>query len=351
MPQTFDAAAGASSVESPFHAGELAAQERAGFRDAVDPLGRRGIRNDLPDQHRTFFAQLPFMIVGGIDASGQPWATWRVGPAGFISSPDVRTLRIAGGELPDDPLTGTWTPGALFGGLGIAFPTRRRNRVNGVVTDIDGTGMTIGVSQSFGNCPKYIQGREPEWRTRPHAFGSFSQQRASELSDVDRALLKRADTLFIASANTSSGPQNARGVDVSHRGGMPGFVRVDGTNAFTIPDYAGNRFLNTIGNLTLSPRAGIVVADFERGDLLYVAADAEIVWDGPDLDAFEGAQRLIRFHVRETRRSIAVLPFRWTEPKYAREFSVDETGAARSDNQTARAPGISMNVRGHRSSR
>jgi ferredoxin-NADP reductase/predicted pyridoxine 5'-phosphate oxidase superfamily flavin-nucleotide-binding protein len=329
MKQTSEVAAGVSGPESPFHAGELAAQERAGFRERADAAGRRGIRSYMPDQHRTFYGQLPFMIVGGVDESGQPWATWRVGQPGFVSSPDSRTLCIAGAALPGDPLEGTWKRGALFGGLGIELPTRRRNRVNGVVASVDGGVMTIDVNQSFGNCAQYIQDRFAEWIDRPHASGTSSLMRAPELSDLDRALLESADTLFIASANTSSEAGTARGVDVSHRGGMPGFVHVESRATFTIPDYAGNRFLNTIGNLMLSPSAGLVFADFERGDLLYVAADAEIVWDGPDLAEFKGAQRLIRFHVRETRRSLGVLPFRWTEPKYAPEFSVEASDAAK----------------------
>uniref|UniRef100_UPI001B85C623 pyridoxamine 5'-phosphate oxidase family protein n=1 Tax=Trinickia caryophylli TaxID=28094 RepID=UPI001B85C623 len=113
----------------------------------------------------------------------------------------------------------------------------------------------------------------------------------------------------------------AGGVDVSHRGGLPGFVHVYDAFTFAIPDYSGNRFLNTIGNLVASPGAGLLFMDFERADLLYVAADAEILWDGPALSEFEGAERVIRFHVRQTRRSRAVLPFRWTLPQFAPQFA------------------------------
>jgi hypothetical protein len=276
----------------------------------------------MPAQHRQFYAQLPFMIVGGIDANGQPWPSWRVGEPGFATSPDDRTLRIAGGEVPGDPLAGSWREGALFGGLGIELPTRRRNRVNGVVKAVDAHALTIGVSQSFGNCAKYIQSRTPaaiaprEDNTSPPA-----QRCATRLSDDDRALLARADTFFIATANASDDAGGARGVDVSHRGGRPGFVRVDDDVTLTTPDFAGNQFLNTIGNLLADSRAGLVFADFASGDLLYIAADAEVVWDGPELAAFEGAQRLVRFHVREVRYSARVLPFRWTPVQYARELA------------------------------
>lgn len=314
-------AAGSPDSAPPFHAGELEAQARAGYTEAADAAGRRGIRDYLPDQHRQFYAQLPFMIMGGVDADGQPWPSWRVGEPGFIASPDNRTLRIAGGELPGDPLAGTWREGALFGGLGIELPTRRRNRINGIVTAVDGGALTIGVNQSFGNCAQYIQTRTPEWVARGETVPLPEQRRAARLSDDDRALLERADTFFIATANASNEAGTARGVDVSHRGGRPGFVRVDDAVTLTTPDFAGNKLLNTIGNLLADPRAGLVFVDFERGDLLYVAAEAEIIWDGPELAAFEGAQRLVRFHVREVRYSERVLPFRWTPVQYAREFA------------------------------
>ena len=89
--------------DAPFHAGELAVQQRAGVTEAADAAGRRGIRRFMPEQHRTFFGQLPFFVLGGVDAHGQPWATLRVGMPGFVTTPDARTLRIGGDALPGDP--------------------------------------------------------------------------------------------------------------------------------------------------------------------------------------------------------------------------------------------------------
>jgi len=302
---------------SPFHAGELDIQARVGV-DMTSSAG--GIRDYMPDQHREFFAQQPFMVFGGVDASGQPWATIRTGDPGFVSSPDARTLRIDSRALPGDPLGPRWQTGAMIGGLGIQPHTRRRNRINGVVTAVAGDAVTLEVTQSFGNCAKYIQARTPEWTGFRARDDTPIPLTHSTLSDEDRALLARADTLFIASMHDAPDAGAARGVDVSHRGGMPGFVHVEDARTFAIPDYAGNRFLNTIGNLVTSPRAGLLFLDFQTGDVLYVAADTEIVWGGSVLNEFEGAQRVIRFRVRETRRSAGVLPFRWTAPEYARQF-------------------------------
>lgn len=322
---------------APFHAGELAVQQRAGVTAAAGAAGRRGIRRFMPDQHRTFFAQLPFFVLGGVDAHAQPWATLRVGMPGFVTAPDARTLHIDGDALPGDPLAGAWQPDAPLGGLGIEFDTRRRNRVNGVVRAVDGGALTISVEQSFGNCAKYIQGRKATFVAR-EGDASGRADVSDRLSDADRALLAQADTFFVASANTSADAGAARGADVSHRGGMPGFVRVDDACTLTTPDFSGNRFFNTLGNLQHDPRAGLLFIDFDSGDVLYVAARAEIVWDGPLVASFDGAQRVVRFHVREVRRTRGALPFRWSAPERAPQFAAMAEGSPNAGAQAASAP-------------
>ena len=53
----------------------------------------------------------------------------------------------------------------------------------------------------------------------------------------------------------------------------------------------------TLGNLLVNPRAGVLFIDFASGDLLLLTGTAEVVWDGEELQAFEGAERAWRFHV------------------------------------------------------
>ncbi len=105
--------------------------------------------------------------------------------------------------------------------------------------------------------------------------------------------------------------QHRNGVDVSHRGGKPGFVRVDDARTLSAPDFIGNFFFNTLGNLTLNPRAGLLFIDFENGDLLYLAVTAEILWDGDALSGFTGAERLLRFSVQQAMRVSGAMPLRW----------------------------------------
>jgi hypothetical protein len=46
----------------------------------------------------------------------------------------------------------------------------------------------------------------------------------------------------------------------------------------TIPDFRGNRFFNTLGNLVSDPRAALLFVDFETGDLLHLQGRVEIDW-------------------------------------------------------------------------
>jgi len=301
-------------IAAPFHAGERALQTLAGSREVMAAAGSRVIRDFMPDQHREFFAQLPFLVVGSMDAQLQPWASVLAAPPGFAHSPDATHLRIDALPMADDPLSTQLVQGASLGLLGIQPHTRRRNRMNGNVEAIDAAGFLVEVQQSFGNCPKYIQAREPLFAAGQPAAPA---QRLDGLDDAARALIARADTFFIASAfpqHAADGDEAdpaAQGVDVSHRGGLPGFVRVGEDGVLTVPDFTGNRFFNTLGNLSVHPRAGLLFIDFESGHLLHLTATAEIVWDGPEVAAFEGAERLLRLRVEQVLRRPGALPLRW----------------------------------------
>ena len=298
-----------------FHAGERAVQQRAGVGERMAEIGPRVVRDYMPEQHRDFFAQLPFVVLGSVDAQGEPWASVLAQPPGFIRSPDASRLRVQALPAAYDPLARNLAPGAPIGVLGIEPHTRRRNRMNGTVTTLDGSGFGLQVEQSFGNCPKYIQAREPVY-----AAPSAQPCQAIAGNHLDAAalqLVRAADTFFIATAHPEAGQHagRAHGVDVSHRGGKPGFVRVEtgatGEQWLTAPDFVGNFFFNTLGNLAVHPQAGLLFIDFETGDLLHVAGRAEIVWDGPELAGFTGAQRLLRMQVQQVLRAPAALALRW----------------------------------------
>ncbi|MBX3607238.1 MAG: pyridoxamine 5'-phosphate oxidase family protein [Piscinibacter sp.] len=311
-------------MDSPFHPGETAVQERAGVRAQVESIGPRLIRDHMPDQHRELFGKLPTLLVGSLDAQDQPWASMLVGRPGFVSSPDARRLRIAARPDPHDPLADQLAVGVPIGLLGLEPATRRRNRMNGRVVALDAAGFDVAVEQSFGNCPQYIQTREPTWVVDA-AAPSAAEHFGHALPAAAVALVQRADTLFIASAGPHPRRGGAQGVDVSHRGGRPGFVRVQrlaqGGHRLTLPDFRGNNLFNTLGNLAAHPTAGLLFYDPERGDRLQVAGRAELVWDGPELAAFAGAQRLLHVTVERGVWAPGALPLRWSPPGYASQLA------------------------------
>jgi hypothetical protein len=161
--------------------------------------------------------------------------------------------------------------------------------------------LEVAVRESFGNCPQYIHIRDLEVvsPTPP------ATEVMNALDQPSREAIQAADTFFVA---TSGGTV---GVDISHRGGRPGFVRLDG-DTLTIPDFSGNRYFNTLGNMLLDGRAALLFADFASGDLLHVQGRTEIVWQVPAMERLLGAERLWRVSVMHAWRRRGALPFRWS---------------------------------------
>lgn len=291
-----------------FNADELKAQALAGG----GPRGS-GIRDFLLEQHRRFFPLLSYVFAGAIDLQGWPLATLLTGQPGFVQSPDPHTLHIA--ALPDteDPANEALSPNREIGILGIDFYTRRRNRANGRIVARDSSGIRIAVGQSFGNCPQYIQMRAlAAPGIDPGQAMPKPVERVDQLDLPTRAAIVSADTFFVASrSRPGDGPEY--GADISHRGGPPGFVRVDG-DQLTIPDFRGNRYFNTLGNLIAEPRASLLFVDFATGDLLQLQGTAEVDWSGATAAQIAGAERLWRFHVTRGWRRRAATSLRWSNP-------------------------------------
>lgn len=302
---TGDAKANEEAKPSPFHEGEQRIQARLGVREEIEPWARQVVHGVLPDQHRDFYAQLPFLVVAARDDQGAPWVTLLAGEPGFARSEDGSELTISASPPAGDPLHGALHAGADVGVLGIESHTRRRNRVNGRVIEADAAGFRLGVEQSFGNCPKYISERIAR-----HVAASPREPRSQTSKSLSREAqrwIAAADTFFIATGYRGEGESEAYGMDASHRGGAPGFVRVHGEQTLVFDDYAGNNHYNTLGNLGVDSRAGLLFVDFERARLLHLRGRAEVQW--------EGTRRTIRFELDEVVERWHALPLRWTNPE------------------------------------
>ncbi len=298
---------------SPWHAGEKMLQEIYSVSERMEVIGQKVIRNYMPDQHREFYQQLPFMLAGAVDAQQRPWATLLEGPEGFVTSPDPQRLLLAAQPDEQDPAAAGLQAGQAIGLLGIELHTRRRNRINGVIQQVSADGLAVAVEHSYGNCPKYIQARA--YTRDPEQIKSRApRQDFNALNARTTELIRAADTFFIASYFDHD--PHSRSVDVSHRGGRAGFVKVEG-NRLTIPDYAGNLFFNTLGNLQANPVAGLLFVDFASGDILQLSGRTALILDSPMIHAFESAERLWTFEVEQVVLRPAAVSLRWALQDYA----------------------------------
>ncbi len=302
--------------QTPFHAGELALQKKLGVKDMVHSYAPRVIRPFMPDQHREFYASLPQFFVSSVDDDGLPWASVLFGEPGFVFSPNPTMLSLTLLPEADDPLSASLQSGQEIGMVGLQLETRRRNRVNGRIGDVRQDGFDITVTQSFGNCPQYIQKREQCIQTTVNSDQRSTSTRTS-LDDSDLALISGSDTFYIASASGDLGLDEKHGADMSHRGGAPGFVKALSGGSLLFPDFSGNNHYNTLGNITLNPVAGLLFIDYTNGDLLQLSGHAEIIWPEDTPYTYEGALKYVRIVPTKVVRRTGALPYVWEHKEYS----------------------------------
>ncbi|MFO0690831.1 MAG: hypothetical protein U0900_19190 [Myxococcota bacterium] len=92
---------GSEPAPSPWHAGERQLQAAHGVAERMAIVGARVIRPFMPEQHREFFAGLPFLVYGSVDSAGRPWAGLLEGPPGLSLAGAAPSVRSA--ARPGDP--------------------------------------------------------------------------------------------------------------------------------------------------------------------------------------------------------------------------------------------------------
>lgn len=286
---------------------ERAVQSRAGVRQKADRIARM-ITGEIDEKARANLATTELVALATLDEGGQPWASLLTGPEGFPRIVGGRTLAVEP-ENPLDPILASnlrTDPEAGMVGMDLS-PRRRRIRINGEATlEPDGQCLTLEAREVFGNCPKYIQAREALPRTERTVRTTTVRRPCPGEEAADR--IRAADTFFIASHSDDGG------ADASHRGGTPGFVRVAREGFGEIwtlawDDYAGNNLFQTLGNVHLDPRVGLLFVGFEDGSTLQVAGEAEVRWDGPYAE--ESTRRSVLVRVRESILTENATPRRW----------------------------------------
>lgn len=260
-----------------FHEGELAVQERAGVRAQAARLGSAMLgAPDLNGGMSHFLAERDFAVLSARDSDGRLWTSPLFSSPGFLEAHD-RLLRVRATPGLDDPLHAI-AEGEPIGLVAIEFATRRRLRVNGTVAEVGANGLTVSVEQAFGNCPKYIQARHLTHQDHAATSGA---RRSNALGEEDVALIAGADTFFLGTTHPD------RGIDASHRGGTPGFVRVEG-NRLWWPDYMGNNMFNSLGNLAVDTHAALLFVDFDTGASLQLSGTASVEWLAPGVSGDDG---------------------------------------------------------------
>jgi uncharacterized protein len=258
------------SLAGGFHAGELAVQRRAGVEAEAARLAPMLEPAELRGGLAAFLADRTFAVLAARDPAGRLWVSPLIGPPGFLTVTSPTTLQVMAVIPAAGPLHGL-PSGQQVGMIAVEFASRRRVRLNGTLTETGQGRLVVEVDQAFGNCPQYIQQRilAPDDASQETGPGTARHGTAFGAADVE--LIRGADTFFLGTAHPE------RGTDASHRGGTPGFVRVEG-NRLWWPDYPGNSMFNSFGNLAVNPEAGLLFTDFGTGVTLHLSGTASIEW-------------------------------------------------------------------------
>lgn len=257
---------------SVFHEGELLVQQRAELTaEAARLAGMLGPPN-LDGAMGRFAAERSLAMITSRDADGRLWTAAVHGPPGFLHA-GAAHLTSDARPLPGDPLHELQL-GEQAGLLLLDHDRRRRLRVNGTLSGVDDGGFSVAVDQAFGNCPKYI----PQVRLHHGATAAADPavSRGDRLDPADVAQVRRADSFALGTVHPT------RGADTSHRGGAPGFVRVEGDGLWW-PDYPGNNMFLSLGNITANPVASLLFLDFDAGTGLQLSGTARVGWTPRDV--------------------------------------------------------------------
>jgi uncharacterized protein len=114
----------------------------------------------------------------------------------------------------------------------------------------------------------------------------------SAFTEQDRAFIESRTLFFLATADAEGRP------DCSHKGGLPGFVRVVGADELEFPSYDGNGQFRSLGNVLSHSAVGLLFIDFESPRRLRVNGEATLLDDAEALSRHHGAQLVVRVRAR-----------------------------------------------------
>lgn len=321
---------------SPYHAGELAAQDKGGTRGAATELSAVMSNSlDFSSNHDAFLAAQNFSVLTSVDvSSGKVWITPLFTLDDDMDAVSEREIVISAQCLPQGDVLNHCQPGTPLSLLAIDLNQRKRYRINGVATKASANSshdgdINLWVKEYSPNCPKYINRRElirDSQGAKPVNTHAVREAR-TQLSESDQAFVKAMDTLWIGSYAPDAG------ADANHRGGQPGFIRVISPTTIEWPEYRGNGMFFTSGNLEVNNRAGVTLVDFETGSFIQMTGRAVVDWQHNG--QYEGATRTIRYDIDQLVRIDEATTHRWKRLDYS-PYNLSIAGANDTDHSNAR---------------
>ena len=299
---------------NPFHPGEQQIQARVGEEHIARRNGQL-IANRIPNAALRFIDKQPFVVAASLDQQHAIWVSLLVGQPGFLKAESPEVIQLSTDYLVSTQDDIFWTNVAHHAVVGLLFielSSRRRLKVNGPVTVASTVaGLTVHVQECLPLCPRYIQRREVEVKTHTQSTKQTTQT-GSLLTLELQEWIRGADTFFVGSAHDNNH------IDVSHRGGNPGFVQIIDAKTLLIPDYKGNSMFNSLGNFSVNPRSGLLFVNFETGESLQLTGHAEVTFrESVAGDTTGGTGRYWQFHSHSWQRQSSIAGLKWTLLEYS----------------------------------
>lgn len=286
----------------------------------------------LTPQASFMFQRAPLQAFGTLDTQSRPWVTLWGGSSGFSEplgqgmvgtrtlvdskyDPVVRALVGDAEKSAVAPLT-HGADGKLIAGLAIDLMTRKRVKTAGrlvaaMLQEVQGQGenelvqtqdqlqIVTKIEQSLGNCPKYLN----QYVIRPALVAPQLVADGPSLSVEGQDLIAKSDMFFLSTSTEDD-------MDVNHRGGPLGFVRIISASEIAYPEYSGNRLYQSLGNLQLNPKIGLAFPDYATGEVLYVTGTAEILAGKKAAELLPGSNLAVKISIQQSRFVRGGLAFR-----------------------------------------
>ena len=115
----------------------------------------------------------------------------------------------------------------------------------------------------------------------------------SSLSESQVKFIELQSMFFLSTIDENGRPT------VSYKGGSPGFVRTLNEKSIVFPSFDGNGMFYSMGNISANPEVGLLFVDFETPNRLRIQGRAELVFAGPLLASYPGADLVVNLEISQ----------------------------------------------------